>query len=126
MSVPNTDTTRLIAGGRRTRPAELLVELPEDDLLGAHRVARLDHRLDLVLLLLRERHTNPLQRGHTLDRVVQRLAELQRRRRGVLPNATDMSSIVGGLVKMSFPFPAPFLTFVNVSNMFSPDWIVSS
>ena len=67
------------------RTAELLVQLLEDDLLRAHRVARLHERLDLLLLLSREGDADLRQGGDALDRVVQRLAELDRRRLRVLP-----------------------------------------
>jgi hypothetical protein len=44
-----------------------------------------------------------------------------------VPRATDMSVMIFvAWLKMSLPLPTSFLTFVNVSSRFSPDWIASS
>jgi hypothetical protein len=64
-------------------PPELLLQLTEDQLLSLEGVAVLDQRLDLVLLLRRERHAGPRQRGDALDRIVEGLAQLDRRPAGV-------------------------------------------
>jgi hypothetical protein len=43
------------------------------------------------------------------------------------PVATDMSvSVLVAWLKMSLPLPTSLRMFVNVSSMFSPDWIASS
>jgi hypothetical protein len=93
---------RPLASGELTRQGlasslrgatELGVELGEDDLLGADRVARLLHGGDLVLLALRERHADTGQGGDALGRVVQRLAEQDRVRRRV---AAHLRGHVGG------------------------------
>jgi len=86
--------------GRLGSPAELDLELVQDDLLGTHDVARLDHRLDLLALLLGEGDTDPPQGGEALDRVVERLAELHRRRGSIGPQlGGHVSGRLGGLVE---------------------------
>src|SRR3546814_17934043 len=68
-------------GGSLSGTAELLLHLAEDDLLRAERVARLDQRLDLLLLLLREGHARAAEGRDALDRVVERLAQRSEERR---------------------------------------------
>jgi hypothetical protein len=60
-------------------------------------------RLDLLLLAVRERHTNPAECRDALDRVVQRLAQLDGGRLGVLTErgghvGNDMSCLIEDLV----------------------------
>jgi hypothetical protein len=71
---------------------------------------------------LRERDADALQRGHTLDRVVQRLPQLDRALRHVLPErGRHVREDLRRLVEDVVPLPASLRTFVNVSSMFSPD-----
>jgi hypothetical protein len=59
-------------------PPNSFGELAQNHLLRVERLAGLDERVDLLLLLLRERHTHTPQRGDALHRIVQRLAKLDR------------------------------------------------
>jgi hypothetical protein len=103
------------AAGGLGGAAELRAQLPQDELLRAHRVAALDHRGDLVLLRRRERHPDPLQSGDALNGVVQRLADLDGGACRSVPSAVDrFRAAFVPWVKMSLPLPASLRTLVNV------------
>ena len=70
---------------RLRRAAELLRNLREDQLLRLRLLPGVEQRLDEILLARRELHTRALQRGQAGVWLVQCLAELRRRSRGVVP-----------------------------------------
>ena len=63
-----------VRGGLRG-PAKLTLKFAQDDRLSPGNIAGLHHRSDGGLLVIRELDTRPAHGGHTLNRIVQRLAD---------------------------------------------------
>ncbi len=59
---------------RRRRPADLMLDLAQNDLLSGQELAGLDEPFDQVTLRLRQRDPRTAQSGDAADRILQRLA----------------------------------------------------
>jgi hypothetical protein len=99
LEIPESDLELVGRSGLRGGgPAELLRDLTQNDLLRIQRLAGLLKGGNLLLLLVGERHTRPHQLRNALLRVVQGLAELHRRLRGV--DAERGAHVSGGLRRL--------------------------